>query len=323
MIRREFRQLEDAWYDAPRIERSKVRVNRLGYFDDVNVETPPVPGTTDQVDVEVSVTEKPTGNLLAGVGYSSAEGIVLNASVSQQNIFGSRQRAVARHQHQQYQPDVLGAVQPAVLHGRRHVAHDRGVRQEPRSHRACHLAVFVRPRSAARSASACRSPRTDTINFGGRFEHTDIDAVQQTARRVYIDFVNAVRQRRPTRTSPRPAGRATPATTSSTRRGAGCRARCVETGLPFGDLPTTRSSTCIRCTGRCTDSLVLMARGDFGYGGGSLRQSAAVLQGLLRRRGQLGARLRYRFARPAGRVRECARRPAARSSATWRRSTRS
>jgi outer membrane protein insertion porin family len=68
-----------------------VRVRRLGYFEEgsVNVETPPVPGTNDQVDIEVSVVEKNTGNLLAGVGYSSSEGVVFNASVSQQNIFGS------------------------------------------------------------------------------------------------------------------------------------------------------------------------------------------------------------------------------------------
>ena len=91
VIRREMRQLESAWYDGTRIERSKVRVRRLGYFEDgsVNIETPPVPGTNDQVDVERPVVEKNTGNLLAGVGYSSAEGVVFNASVSQQNIFGS------------------------------------------------------------------------------------------------------------------------------------------------------------------------------------------------------------------------------------------
>ena len=83
------RQLESAWYDGARIERSKVRIRRLGYFDDVNIETPPVAGTTDQADVEVTVTEKATGNLLAGIGYSSADKLVFNASVSQQNIFGS------------------------------------------------------------------------------------------------------------------------------------------------------------------------------------------------------------------------------------------
>ena len=65
VIRREMRQLEGAWYDGRGSSRSKERVERLGYFDDVNVETPPVPGTTDQVDIEVNVTEKPTGNLLA------------------------------------------------------------------------------------------------------------------------------------------------------------------------------------------------------------------------------------------------------------------
>ena len=78
VIRREMRQLESAWYDGARIERSKVRIKRLGYFDDVNIETPPVPGTTDQVDVDVTVTEKATGSLLAGVGYSSSDGLVLS-----------------------------------------------------------------------------------------------------------------------------------------------------------------------------------------------------------------------------------------------------
>jgi outer membrane protein insertion porin family len=89
VIRREMRQLEAAWYDGARIERSKVRIRRLGYFDDVNIETPPVAGTPDQADVEVTVTEKATGNLLAGIGYSTSEKFVFNASVSQQNIFGS------------------------------------------------------------------------------------------------------------------------------------------------------------------------------------------------------------------------------------------
>jgi len=89
VIRREVRQLEGGWYDGPRIERSKVRVRRLGYFEDVNIETPPVPGSPDQIDIEIAVTEKSTGNLLAGVGYSSSDGIVFSASVSQQNVFGS------------------------------------------------------------------------------------------------------------------------------------------------------------------------------------------------------------------------------------------
>ncbi len=95
VIRREMRQLESAWYDGNRIDRSKVRLRRLGFFDDVNIETPPVQGTPDQADVEVTVTEKSTGQLLAGVGYSSADGVVFNASISQQNIFGSGNALIA------------------------------------------------------------------------------------------------------------------------------------------------------------------------------------------------------------------------------------
>jgi outer membrane protein insertion porin family len=89
VIRREFRQFEGGWYAQQKINRSKVRVDRLGYFSEVNLETPAVPGTTDQVDVNMSVKERPTGSLQFGVGVSSAERLILSASVSQNNAFGS------------------------------------------------------------------------------------------------------------------------------------------------------------------------------------------------------------------------------------------
>lgn len=89
VIRREVRQMEGAWYDGSKINRSKVRVERLGYFDDVTVETPAAPEATDQVDVNLAVKERSTGNLMLGAGFSSSEKIVLSASLSQQNLFGS------------------------------------------------------------------------------------------------------------------------------------------------------------------------------------------------------------------------------------------
>ena len=98
VIRREVRQLEDAWYDATRIDRSKVRITRLQYFEDVNVETPSVAGSPDQVDLNFTVTEKATGNLLVGVGYSSADGVVLSGSISQNNVFGTGNALVANAQ---------------------------------------------------------------------------------------------------------------------------------------------------------------------------------------------------------------------------------
>jgi outer membrane protein insertion porin family len=89
VIRREFRQLEGSFYDASKIQLSKRRVDRTGFFDDVNVETRPVAGSSDQVDVLYTVKEKPTGALLFGAGFSSAESVVLSSSVSQANVFGS------------------------------------------------------------------------------------------------------------------------------------------------------------------------------------------------------------------------------------------
>lgn len=89
VIRREMRQMEAAWYDGEKINKSRTRVDRLGYFDEVTVETPAVPGTTDQVDVVMNVKEKPTGNLMLGAGLSSSEGLVFSGSVNQQNLFGS------------------------------------------------------------------------------------------------------------------------------------------------------------------------------------------------------------------------------------------
>jgi outer membrane protein insertion porin family len=89
VIRREMRQAESGWYDGEKINKSRTRVDRLGYFDDVTVETPPVAGTTDQVDMEIKVKEKPTGNMMLGAGFSSAEKVTLSGSVQQQNLFGS------------------------------------------------------------------------------------------------------------------------------------------------------------------------------------------------------------------------------------------
>ena len=89
VIRREMRQLEGAYYDASKIQLSRRRIDRTAFFSEVSVETLPVEGNPDQVDVTYSVKEKPTGSLLVGVGFSSVEKIALSASVTQANVFGS------------------------------------------------------------------------------------------------------------------------------------------------------------------------------------------------------------------------------------------
>ena len=89
VIRREFRQLEGAFYDGQKLQDSRKRVDRLGYFDGVELETEPVTGTTDQVDVSLKVKEKPTGAVLFGLGFSSSDQLIVQGSISQSNIFGS------------------------------------------------------------------------------------------------------------------------------------------------------------------------------------------------------------------------------------------
>jgi outer membrane protein insertion porin family len=89
VVRREFRQFESSWYDGDKIRLSRDRVDRLGFFTDVNVETQEVTGTNDQVDITVNVVEKPTGNLQLGAGYSSADSLSLVFGIKQENVFGS------------------------------------------------------------------------------------------------------------------------------------------------------------------------------------------------------------------------------------------
>lgn len=89
VIRREFRQFETAWYDGEKLRNSRDRVDRLGYFKDVQIETQEIPGNPDQVDINLIVVEKPTGNLSLGAGYSSADKLTFQFGIKQDNIFGS------------------------------------------------------------------------------------------------------------------------------------------------------------------------------------------------------------------------------------------
>lgn len=89
VLRREMRQQEGAWISTKQVERGKQRLQRTGYFEDVSVDTPAVAGTTDQVDVNYTVTEAPGGQIGAGLGFSQGQGLILNTSISQSNFLGS------------------------------------------------------------------------------------------------------------------------------------------------------------------------------------------------------------------------------------------
>ncbi|BDX21794.1 outer membrane protein assembly factor BamA [Polynucleobacter sp. TUM22923] len=89
VIRREMRQFESSWFDSEKIDLSKKRLGRLGYFTEADVATQDVPGSPDQVDVNVKVSEKPTGAVTIGAGFSSTEKLILSAGINQDNAFGT------------------------------------------------------------------------------------------------------------------------------------------------------------------------------------------------------------------------------------------
>ncbi len=89
VIRREIRQMEGGWLSTEKLNRSRVRLQRLSYLESVNVETPAVFGSDDQVDVEFTLAERSSGTFTAGLGYSGSQGLLLNASISLGNFLGS------------------------------------------------------------------------------------------------------------------------------------------------------------------------------------------------------------------------------------------
>ena len=267
VIRRELRQLEDGWYDGARIERSKVRVRRLGYFEEgsVNLETPPVAGTPDQVDIDISVTEKNTGNVLAGVGYSSSDGLVFNASVSQQNIFGSGNALSLAINTSQINRTISATfVEPYwTVDGVSRVLEIYDKYTDPTS-----LAVSQYAASTVGAAVSFGIPvsEIDTINLGFRAEHTNLTLFQQSPP-VYYEFV-------------RDFGYATNSYILSTGWARDTRndilyptfgrlqSFLAEVGLPFGDLSYYKLNYLNQSFWPVYGDFVLMLRADLGYGDG-------------------------------------------------------
>ncbi|GGJ81895.1 outer membrane protein assembly factor BamA [Pseudomonas matsuisoli] len=103
VLRREMRQMEGGWASTYLIDQSKVRLERLGFFKEVNVETPAVAGTDDQVDVNYTVEEQPSGSITASVGFAQSAGLILGGSISQNNFLGTGNRVTIGLTRSEYQ----------------------------------------------------------------------------------------------------------------------------------------------------------------------------------------------------------------------------
>jgi outer membrane protein insertion porin family len=265
VIRREFRQLEGGWYDGPRIERSKVRVRRLGYFDDLNVETPPVAGTSDQVDIEMSVVERSTGNLLAGIGYSSAEGIVLSGSISQQNIFGSG-NALALNVNTSRYNRTYSVVYTEPYWTVNGVSRTLEAYEKTLDPTGLAIAQYSSKTYGAAMGFGIPITETDTINVGGRYEHTSLTLFADSPP-VYYDFVSQFGEKTDAWILNAGWSRDTRDDILYPNKGS-LQSVYFETGLPAGDLTYYKIQYTQSNYWPVYGDLVLMLRGDLGWGDG-------------------------------------------------------
>lgn len=188
IIRREVRQFEGGWFDSERVRLSRDRIDRLGYFEKVEVETPAVPGTLDQVDVNLNIKERPTGSVQAGAGYSSSEGVVLQASYSQQNVMGSGQ-AISLEVNTSKATRTL-----AITHVDPYVTQDgisRSIELYDRKSDLASLRLGSVDLATQGATVRFGVPFTefDTVFFGLGLESTDI-GLTQFSPLTYTDYVN-------------------------------------------------------------------------------------------------------------------------------------
>ncbi|MDR1529741.1 MAG: outer membrane protein assembly factor BamA [Burkholderiales bacterium] len=265
VIRREVRQIEGAWYDGTRIERSRIRIRRLGYFDDVSIETPPVPGSPDQVDVNIRVVERQTGRFMIGIGYSSSESIALSASVSQENVFGTGNSLTiglnTSRSNQYYSVaftdpywTVDGISRTIELYKQQHDADDLATSK------------YESDTLGAGIGFGVPITETDTINFGFRFENVDI-TLKEESPEAYIDFVNRYGNRTDNFMVSTGWSRDTRDDIIFPTSGR-LQSIYTEVAVPIGDLAYWKAQYIHQWFWPVYDPFVLMLRGEVGYGEG-------------------------------------------------------
>jgi outer membrane protein insertion porin family len=188
VIRRELRQLEASWYNHAQVERSKVRINRLDFFSEVNIDTVPVAGQQDLVDIEVKVVEKSTGDIRAGIGYSSGDKLQLQGSFSQNNAFGSgNSLAVQINSSKVNRVASVSWTNPYFTPDGVSMGYD--IYQRNYDATSTTVGSYQSKTLGAGLRMGVPISETDTINFGLRAERTDLGLLADSPNR-YLDYVN-------------------------------------------------------------------------------------------------------------------------------------
>jgi len=187
VIRRELRQLESSWYSAGAVRRSQDRLNRLGFFDNVSIETPAVPGTSDQVDLQVSVVERNTGSIQLSVGFSDADGALLGVNYQQRNVLGTgRELEVALNNSDAATEASIRYTNP--YHTEDGVSRSISLTRREVDSSEIDTAEFILDTTAAGVQYKIPISETNSFNFGVEVERLDLEATDGTPPE-FIDII--------------------------------------------------------------------------------------------------------------------------------------
>lgn len=187
VVRRELRQLEGSWYSAAAVKRSRDRLKRLGIFGNVTVETPPVAGTTDQVDMKVVVSELDTGSILASAGYSDEDGPLFGIEFEQRNLLGTgKNLSVKLNDSDAVNSAVIAYTNPYYTHD----GISRGFSLSTRKVDSTEVdtAAYILNTSGFGVLYKIPIAETNTINFGISFEQLDLKTTSDTPQ-LFIDTI--------------------------------------------------------------------------------------------------------------------------------------
>jgi outer membrane protein insertion porin family len=190
VVRREIRQMEGAWLNSEQVTLSRERVDKLGFFSEVAVETPPVQGTADQVDVDLNVTEKPTGTVMAGVGFSREEKLMLSGGISQDNIFGSGKNLSLGLNTSKLNRNIsVSYTDPYFTMDGISQGFDLYHRRFDPSHTTLDLGDYKTASTGVGIRFGFPISEREYIGLGVTLDHTKIDVFDDVSPQRYIDFV--------------------------------------------------------------------------------------------------------------------------------------
>jgi outer membrane protein insertion porin family len=194
VLRREMRQFEGMWYSQAAIDRSKVRLQRLGYFSEVNIETPQVAGTEDQVDVEVNVKETTSGSFTFGLGYSQLSGLITSVSVVQNNFLGTGNRVGVTVQDNDYSSRLdLSYLDPYFTDDGVSLGYNLSYRELDQSD--FNIANYSSDSGALSAVFGIPLTETDTIGVSLGVDYNTINVFEGITPQPLVDYIDALNQR--------------------------------------------------------------------------------------------------------------------------------